>query len=69
MKVVLLFAACLLSWAMWGIAVSCLVHHRVQRRDYFHRIDYPLCVTVHNGPIERPDHYSTHPYAPKWSDA
>lgn len=60
MRVILLFAACLLSWAMWGIAASCIAH-RVQ----FHRADYPLCTTVHNGPIERPDHYAAHPFAPK----
>jgi hypothetical protein len=26
--------------------------------------DYPVCVTIHNGPIERPDHYGM-PYQRK----
>lgn len=27
--------------------------------------DYQVCAKVHNGPIERPDHYATNPYQRK----
>jgi hypothetical protein len=63
-KIILLFAACLLSWGMWGIAL-----HRISRSPYFHRADYQQCITVHNGPISRPDGYTTHPYSSQGSVA
>ena len=57
MRAVLLLAACLLSNAMWLIAFHCLTH-----RTDVHRADFQICAPVHNGPIERPDHYTTHPW-------
>jgi hypothetical protein len=62
-KIIFLFAACLLSWTMWGIAMHCVSH------PYFHHADYQQCITVHNGPISRPDGYTTHPYSSSGSVA
>jgi len=59
MKVAWLFAACILSWVMWGIALLCIAH-KAQSQIEVRQADYRQCITVHTGPIQRPDH--AHPF-------
>lgn len=34
-----------------------------------HKADWQTCVMTHSGPIERPDHYTTHPFGRKADNA
>jgi hypothetical protein len=52
----IIFAVFALSRVVWGIAFACIAH-RVEAVQWLHRADYRQCVTIHNGPIQRPDHF------------
>lgn len=60
-----------LTWIVWGVGAICIAH-RVEAENaqgLWHHADYPLCVTIHNGPLEPRDDYSAHgPYGGRKPD-
>jgi uncharacterized membrane protein YecN with MAPEG domain len=50
MKLAILMIAVGLTWLMWGIGAICIAR-RVEASNALIHADYPVCVTIHNGPL------------------
>jgi hypothetical protein len=61
-----------LSSIMLVAAIAFVVSDRATRRDQITApvklADFPVCVIIHNGPIQRPDHYNADPHGRKADD-